>query len=459
MEYKKGFVPYAFAAFLVGIVGGFSSVLGPAFVSDIGIPYANTTWTALAQAISTAAFAPIWGKAADRLGRRRTLLLGVVLFTLGNVFSALSSSLAAMLPARFLVGLGSAAIAPAILSYIVTQFPPNRVAKGFSLYMLISAASVIFGPTLGGLMIEHLGWRAMLWVCVTISAGVFVVCFFTAQKSPLITHSLSNFDLRGALMVFLFFGLLLCVPSFGQNLGWNSVAFLSALFGTVISLILLIVAEKHAKQPLLPFSFLKRKSFLLSMLALFFTQGLLQASMTNTIVFMNYVQPASTHISGGAISVMYLGLSLGAVVLGPLADRYPPKRILVFSLLIAAAGVAFLPFFQESTAPLLLFVSLALLGFGLGANGTIFMKVVLNALPQGEIGSATGTYGLFRDLAAPFGVAVLVPMFTNRITALIRLGLTEAAAAVNALRLFGRTGFACILGGMITVLFLPKHTQ
>ena len=66
--YLRGFVPYALAAFLIGIVGGFSTVLGPSFVQDVGIAYTNTTWTALAQAMSTAACAPILGKLGDVVG-------------------------------------------------------------------------------------------------------------------------------------------------------------------------------------------------------------------------------------------------------------------------------------------------------------------------------------------------------------------------------------------------------
>ena len=152
-SHMRGFVPYALAAFLIGIVGGFSTVRGPAFVQDIGIAYNNTTWTALAQAMSTAACAPILGKLGDVIGRRTTLLLGIAVYTFGNILSALANSLLFMMVARFIVGIGSAAITPVVLAYIVTEFPPNAVAKGFSLYMLISSASVVFGPTLGGLMI------------------------------------------------------------------------------------------------------------------------------------------------------------------------------------------------------------------------------------------------------------------------------------------------------------------
>ena len=75
-SHLKGFIPYALAAFLISLVGGFSAVLGPAFVQDLGISYNNTTWTALAQAMSTAAFAPILGKLGDVLGRRVTLARG-----------------------------------------------------------------------------------------------------------------------------------------------------------------------------------------------------------------------------------------------------------------------------------------------------------------------------------------------------------------------------------------------
>ena len=98
--------------------------------------------------MSTAAFAPILGKLGDLLGRRFTLLAGILVFALGNVLAALAPSLTVMLIARFVVGMGTAAVAPVVMSYIVTEFPPHAVSKGFSMYMLISSAAVIFGPAL-----------------------------------------------------------------------------------------------------------------------------------------------------------------------------------------------------------------------------------------------------------------------------------------------------------------------
>ena len=454
--YKKGFIPYALAAFLIGIVGGFSTVLGPAFVQDIGIAYNNTTWTALAQAMSTAACAPVLGKLGDVIGRRTTLLLGIAVYGIGNGISALADSLLFMMIARFIVGIGSAAVTPVVLAYIVTEFPQNAVAKGFSLYMLISSASVVFGPTLGGLMIQAYGWRAMIWVCVIISAIVFLVCLITHEKTGGSRKSLTDFDGTGALLVLIFFSLVLCIPSFGQNFGWSSIAFLGVLIAAVISLAGLILAEKRAKNPILPSSFIKRKAFILSVLALFLTQGLMQANMTNIIVFVNYTQPDNSVISGYAISIMYLGMSLGAVILGPLADRWEPKWVLTGSLILTGIGCGIMLLFSTSTSVLLLALSLGILGFGLGGNGTIFMKVVLSGVPAGQAGAGTGTYGLFRDLAAPFGVAVFVPMFTNQITDLIAAGTDAPTAAVSSIEILATTELFCVAAGIAIVLMLPK---
>ena len=220
-SYKKGFIPYALAALLIGLIGGFSTVLGPAFVQDIGIGYNNTTWTALAQAMSTAACAPILGKIGDLIGRRKTLLLGIAVFTLGNILSALSNSLLFMLLARFIVGIGTAAMGPVILAYIATEFPQKHVAKGFSLYMLLSSASVIIGPTIGGILVSLYGWRTMLWICVAICSAIFVACLLFSGKEYIVIKQSENFDIRGAVLILIFFSLLLCIPSFGQNFGWT----------------------------------------------------------------------------------------------------------------------------------------------------------------------------------------------------------------------------------------------
>ena len=461
-NYMRGFLPYALAAFLVGIVGGLSTVLGPAFMLDMNLAYNNTTWTALAQAISTAACAPILGKLADIFGRRKTLLLGILVFTLGSVLSALSASLVFLLIARFVVGIGTAAIAPTVMSYIITEFPPQQIAKGFSLYMLLSSIAVIFGPTLGGLILEYGNWRILMWISAIICAVFLALCFLTLPQESFVRKPLTDFDRIGALFVIAFFGLLLCVPAFGQNFGWSSLPFLVVLTLALFTLIVLVLTERKATNPILIGPFMARKTFILPVIILFLTQGLMQANMTNTIVFVNYTQPTNTAISGYAISIMYVGMSLGSILLGPLADRFEPKRILTGSLLLTGLGCGIMLFFSQTTTFFLLAASLGILGLGLGGNATIFMKIVLSNLSPETAGTGTGIYGLFRDLAAPFGVAVFVPMFTNEITRRsldITLNPSTADAAVSSIHMLAMIELACIAVGIVIVQLLPRIHQ
>ncbi len=454
--YLRCFVRYGLAAFLIGIVGGFSTVLGPAFVRDIGIAYNNTTWTALAQAMSTAACAPILGKLGDIFGRRKTLFLGIIVFTLGNILTALADSLLFMLIARFVTGIGIAAMSPVILAYIATQFPQDKMAKGFSIYMLISSASVILGPTLGAILIEHYGWRTMIWICVGICCCVLGGCALLPGEVEEKRQEKGEFDLAGSMMTLLFFSLLLCIPSFGQNLGWTSLPFLVVLLADGLSLAGLVAAERRTAHPILPGEFLTRNAFVFSILALFLTQGLMQANMTNLIVFVNHTQPANAVVSGYAISVMYLGMSLGAIILGPMADRYEPRDVLSASLCLTGIGCSLMLLFSQWTSAALLMASLGILGFGLGGNGTITMKVALSGLSPQEAGARTGTYGLFRDLAAPFGVAVFVPLFTNQITSRTASGLDDITAAVKSIHFLAGVEILCVAASIVVARFLPK---
>ena len=454
-QYIRGFLPYGAAALMVGLVGGFAAVLGPAFVSDLGLEYNNTTWISLAMAMASAACAPILGKLADALGRRVTLLMGIGIYTLGNILTASAPSLAAILLARFVVGVGTAAVTPVVISYIVTQFPREKIAKGFSVYMLISSGAVVIGPTAGSLIIDAWGWRTMMWLCSGLCGIVLLYCVLVRERNVPVPGALAGFDAAGAALVVLFFSLALCIPSVGQNIGWDTNAFRIVFLAAVLSFIGLALTEKKAEKPILPISFMKRKVFILSVLALFLTNGLMQANMTNTIVFIKYTQPENSAISGYAISVMYIGMALGAVILGPLADKYAPKTVLTGSLLLTGLGCGLMSLFTRDTSVLLLMLSLGILGFGLGGNATIFLKVVLSGLTQSQAGAGTGTYGLFRDLASPFGVAVLVPLFTNGIAGGIGRGLEGAAAAVETIRLLALVEVVCVAAGIVAVRGLP----
>lgn len=147
--YKRGFVPFAIAAAVLSLCGGFTAAAPSAIATSWGLGGTGTTWITLAFALSAAGMAPIMGKFGDLMGRRVGILTGLALMAVGEFMIGIapSGAFAFVLVARFVLGAGAAVIAPVVIGYILTEFPANKTGQGFALYMFIASAMVIFGPT------------------------------------------------------------------------------------------------------------------------------------------------------------------------------------------------------------------------------------------------------------------------------------------------------------------------
>jgi MFS family permease len=464
-SYMKGFVPFAIVAAVLSLCGGFTAAVPSNVVAAWGAPAINTTWITLAYSLGAAAMAPIMGKLGDVLGRRRTILLGTLLFGAGQLLIALcpDGSIAWMLVSRFIVGCGAATMAPVVMAYIMTEFPPEKIGYGFTLYMLLSCGMVIFGPTLGGIVIQKTSWRAVMYICVAFCALTFLCCLLMVKKTDQAKKSMSGFDFVGAIFVLIFFSMFLCIPTFGQASGWTASPTLLCLGAGVIALIVLIAVEKKAASPILNGKFMARKQFILPVIVLFLSQGLLQSCMTNTIMFCIYTTGDRT-LSGIATSVMYIGMALGTIVLGPQADKKEPRSVAAIALVFVAIGAALQLLYSASTSLVLMCAALFFIGLGLGGNGTIFLKVVLSGLDPRAAGSGSGTYNVFRDMSTPFGVALFVPMFSSRVdtaTLFNKASTPEQLGAavqgcVSAIHSTAVMQIISVVIGIAVCLMLPK---
>ena len=184
-NYMRGFVPYAIAAAVLSLCGGFTAAAPSAIASDWELGGIGTTWITLAFALGSAGMAPIMGKVGDMIGRRAAILLGLAIMGIGELLIGIAphGAFAFVLVARFILGTGAAAIAPVVIGYILTEFPPDKTGKGFAIYMLVASSMVIFGPTAGGLIISMYGWRPVLYICAAFCAIGVVISFFTVKKS------------------------------------------------------------------------------------------------------------------------------------------------------------------------------------------------------------------------------------------------------------------------------------
>ena len=462
--YMKGFIPYAIAAAVLSLCGGFTAAVPSNIAADWDMA-TSVTFITLAYSLGAAALAPIMGKLGDVLGRRTTLLVAMGLYTVGQLLIAIcpAGSLPMLLLFRFMVGIGAAGIAPVVMAYIMTEFPPEKMGQGFSIYMFIACGMVIFGPTLGGIVIQQTGWRPVMWICVVLCVISLILVMLMVKKDDGPRKSMAGFDFVGSVFVLIFFAMVLCVPTFGQNMGWDDAITLICIAVAAVSLIILVVVEKKAQSPILSGKFMARKQFILPVIVLFLSQGLLQSCMTNIITFSIYTTGDKT-LSGIATSIMYVGMALGTIVIGPMADKKEPRVVAAIALVFVAIGAALQMFINETSGLVLMGASLFFIGLGLGGNGTIFMKVALSGCAPEVAVSGAGTYNVFRDMSTPFGVALFVPMFSSACdTATLfnpnstpeALG-TAIQGCVSALHSTAVVQVICVVVGIVVCFMLPK---
>lgn len=450
-NYMKGFVPYAIAAAVLSLCGGFTASV-PSAIATGWDASTSLTFITLAYSLAAAAMAPIMGKLGGAIGRRKLLLGAMGLYGIGQLLIAVcpEGSIAALLAFRFMVGIGAAGIAPVVMAYIMTEFPPEKMGKGFTIYMFVANAMVIFGPTLGGIVMAMIGtadaWRTVMWICVAFCAIAFAICFAMVKDNPNIPKtSMKGFDWSGAVFVLLMFGAIVCVPTFGQQNGWvNATTLLSAAVA-VVALVILVLVEKKSSNPILNGKFIARKNFILPVVVLFLTQGLMTACLTEMIYFGYAINKAT--IASVAMSIEYLGMAIGTIVIGPMSDKKEPKVVAPIALALVAIGVAIMLFINESSGLLAMGGALFFVGLGLGGNNTIFMKVALSGVDRAESSSASGTFNVFKDMCSPFGVAIFVPMF---VTSKAINGAVPALHSVAVVQLI------CVAVGIVVCFLLPS---
>lgn len=457
-NYMKGFVPYAIAAAVLSLCGGFTASV-PTAISTAWNTDASLTFITLAYSLAAAAMAPIMGKLGGTIGRRKMLLFAMGLYTVGQALIAICPpNIPLLLVFRFMVGIGAAGIAPVIMAYIMMEFPPEKMGQGFTIYMALSCGMVIFGPTVGGIVMALIGtadaWRIVMWICVALCVISFVLCFAMVRDNPNIPKgSMKGFDWAGAVFVLIMFGALVCVPTFGQQNGWAAVTTLASIVAAVVGLIILVAVEKKAANPILSGKFIARKNFILPVVVLFLTQGLMTACLTEIIRFGYAVDKAS--VASVAMSIEYLGMAIGTIVLGPMSDKKEPKVVAAVALVFVAIGSAIMLLINESAGVLLMGGALFFVGLGLGGNVTIFMKVALFGVAPTESSSASGTFNVFKDMCAPFGVAIFVPMFVTNMGAKAGAGMTVPAAATSALHSVALVQLICVVVGIVICFMLP----
>ncbi|MDP5276547.1 MDR family MFS transporter [Chengkuizengella axinellae] len=398
-----------FAAVNMTIVG--TSL--PKIVSKIG-GMEFFDWVFTIYMLTSTITAMLVGKLSDIYGRKIFVLIGIGIFMVGAFLSGTSSTIFHLIIYRGIQGLGGGMIMSTAFTTIGDLFNPRERGKWQGMLGAVFGLSSLFGPTLGGYIVDNFDWRWVFWVSLPIGVFAFALILRlypshkVTEKEPI--DYLGSITLTTSII-----SLLLGFTWAGDKYDWVSFEIIGLFSTTIISLIAFIFIELKAKSPVLPLFLFKNSVFTVSNIG-----GLLMGmGMFGTIMYVPFyvqgVQGESATVSGLIEMVMTITMVISSIIVGNLITKTGKYKI--FSLLgfiVMVVGLVLNSRLSVDTSLTILIIQLMVIGIGLGMNMPVFNITVQNAVSHKYLGVATSAMQTFRQIGGTIGVAFLGSIMGNK---------------------------------------------
>ncbi|MCK2218344.1 MFS transporter [Actinomadura sp. ATCC 31491] len=346
------------------------------------------------------------GVFADRFGRRRVFLAGVVVFTAASVVCALAPSLGWLIAGRVLQGVGAAALSPASLALLTAAYPaPAERVRAIGLWAGFSGLGLAAGPLAGGILAEGFGWPAIFLVNVPIGGLLLLAGLRVLGESR--NPGAPPIDVPGTVLSVAGVGAVTYGLIEGGSRGWASPVILGAFAAGLVLLAAFVVVEGRAPTPMLPLRLFRQRLFTVSNTAMVVVGFALMGSSFFFSQFFVHVQGTSILVAG----LRTLPVSLAMVILSPyagrLAARYEFRVVVSAGLALAGLGLLALGLVHADTGYGNVWWRLALAGIGFAFTMSPLTGAAIQAVSPREGGLASGVSSTTRQIGAVLGVAVL----------------------------------------------------
>ncbi len=363
-------------------------------------------WVIDAYTIPLAATVLTAGALADRLGRRRLFVIGLVVFTASSALCGAAGGIEVLVGARAIQGLGASMMFATALA-LISQVTPDRDArvKALAAYGAAIGASFALGPFIGGALTELFGWRAIFLVNVPIGAVVLWITYRSVAEGRDPTPR--RVDLPGQLT--LIGGLFLLVLALlrGNEDGWGSAGIVAALAGALALLIAFVVVEERSREPMLPLRLLRQRRFagaqvaVFAIAASFFAVFLYLTLYLQTVLGMSPIETGLVYLPGTFLVFVVSGMT------AQFGARYSAAKIASVGLALVAAGLAGMLLSGVDSSWTVLLPGLLVTSLGTGLFNPTGSALALNALPDEQSGLAAGANDTFRQTGVAVGIAAL----------------------------------------------------
>jgi EmrB/QacA subfamily drug resistance transporter len=419
--------------FTVNLDNTIINVALPTLARDLHANMSQLQWMIDAYVLLFAGLLLAAGALGDRFGRRRVMLIGLVIFGLGSLASAFARTADALILLRAAMGVGGALIVPATLSVTASVFTMEERPKAIGIWTGVSGLGIVAGPILAGWLLESFAWGAifLINVPVVIVSILGTLAIVPEGKSP----DAGRLDIPGTLLsvgglVALVYGVIE-VPANG----WTAPVELATFALAAVLLGGFVVRELTAAEPLLDVRLLARPEFGSSVLAVLLTSFGLFGSMFFFSQYLQGVLGFSTMETGYSILPLAISMAIFSPIGMPLAKHFGTRYVVSIGMAVVAAGLMVFRMAGTSDGYAFAAATLFLVGGGMGMAMGPLTVIMVRTLPRSKQGVASAINSTARELGGALGVAILgtiyAPVYSSGVRPAVALLPADAGKAVS----------------------------
>jgi EmrB/QacA subfamily drug resistance transporter len=404
----------------------------PDIAADLGASFTDLQWTLSGYALALAVFLLTAGTLADRFGRKKLFVLGLLLFDVSSVLCAAAPSAVTLIAARVVQGVGAALVFPSSLALLAEEFEGPARRRAIGVWGAVIGLAFAIGPLVGGLLVDLAGWRAIF--VLNLALGVPAVVLARRHLRESSDPDAKRIDWPGvAVLSAALFSIVFAVLR-GNELGWGSWTVLGCLAAGAVLLGVFVAVEGAATHPMMDLRLFRNRTFTGASIAVALLGGASFGAFVYLSLFLLNVQGRGPVETGFVLAPLAAVSFVVSLVAGRVNERVPLRGALTGGMLITAAGALALALALQTDASwLALLPGLAISGVGVGLANPLATFAHLGVLPPAHGGLASA----FNNTARQVGLAIGIAALGAILQASIPEGATGAAygaAFTDALR-------------------------
>lgn len=370
------------------------------------------SWVIMIYMLTSTIATVLVGKLSDIYGRKPFILIGIILFMIGAFLSGLSLNIFHLIAYRGIQGVGAGIIMATVTTAVGDLFSPRERGKWTGLMMSVFGISSVLGPPLGGWLVDNMDWKWLFWIFLPLGFVAFIAILVLFPKVE--RRESEKIDYVGSLFLSIaIVTLLLGFTWAGTRYAWGSLQIIALFECALIFILLFIIVQMKAKSPVLPLSLFRNNIITISNVAGF----LMNAGMMGALIYLPFFIQGVKGISPTYSGYVTMPMSISMVVVSSIIGRYITKtgkykRYAVIGMPIMVIGMLFMAFMN--TIPHAI-VAVIIFGLGLGIGMPVFTVAIQNAARPSELGVATASMQLFRNLGGTIGVAIMGTLMQSSI--------------------------------------------